>query len=235
MKLTNRHHRKGSWTSRGRLAGSVLIIAGLGLSTAILVGVSGILYASKKKQAEKLAEAEAQIQQMSQLRKEAVNKDADADKAKATIEKLTREKLAAEAAKTVAERELAKVKAAAGLAEAEKTALQVENAELKIQIETLKLELKAAKSSNPKAGYRQLTSRKLTPKETCVNNLKQIQGAKRQWAQYEKKGPDDTPILSDIFGVVKFIKTQPYCPEGGEYKLGKVGEHPTCSHPGHSY
>ena len=218
-----------------RRAGSILVVVGLGLSTAILVGVSGILYASKKKQGEKLAEAEAQLQQMSQLRNEALNTDADVTNAKQTIEKLKQDLAESEAARKVAERELLRIKSQMGLAEAEKTTLQAENAELKIEIQTLKLELNAAKSSQPRSSYRRLPTKKQTPQEICVNQLRRIQGAKKQWSIYENKSNDDTPSATEIYGVVKFITKPLYCPSGGEYTLGKVGEHPTCSHEGHAY
>ncbi|GEM_PF-3387224 len=218
-----------------RQAGSLLVVVGLGLSAAILAGVSGVLYAAKKKQGEKLAEAEAQLQQMSDLRKQAVNTDADVSSAKATIDKLKEQLATSEAARRLAEKELLRIKSQMGLAEAEKTTLQAENAELKIQIQTLKIELNAAKSSSPGMAYRTPPAKKKSEQELCVSQLKRIQGAKKQWSIYEGKGNEDLPSENDIYGVVKFITKPLYCPSGGEYKLGKVGEHPTCSHAGHSY
>ncbi len=221
--------------NRRRQAGGLLVVVGLGLSTAILVGLSGVLYASKKKQGEKLLEAEAQLQQMSELRNKAINTDADVTDAKKTIDDLKSRLKTADAARQAAERELLRIKSQMGLAEAEKTTLQAENAELKIQIQTLKLELNAARSSQSQSSYRRIPTKKETSQDICVSQLKRIQGAKKQWAIYAEKGPDDTPSVNDIYGVVKFITKQLYCPSGGKYKLGKVGEHPTCSHDGHAY
>lgn len=235
MKVKNSPFHTKSGRNRRRQSGSLLAIVGLGLSTAILMGLSGVLYASKKKQAEKLAEAEAQLQQMSQLRNKALNTDADVTDAKKTIDDLKSKLKIAEAARKAAETELLRIKSQMGLAEAEKTTLQAENAELKIQIQTLKLELNAARSSQPQSSYRRLATKKKTPQQICLNQLKRIQGAKKQWAIYSEKGPDDRPSENDIYGVVKFITKQLYCPSGGEYKLGKVNEHPTCSHAGHAY
>lgn len=220
--------------SRRRQAGSALVIAGLGLTTAILFGLSGVLYASKKKQAEKLAEAEAQIQQMSQLRKEAVNTDAAVEKTSSELGKLKEELATSKAARGLAERDLAKARSDLSLAKAENAALKAENAELKVQVQTLQLQLKTAQATQT-SSYEANRPQRETPKEICIKNLRRIQGAKKQWAIYEKKTQDDTPRNTDIFGPVKFISAQVYCPEGGDYQLGKVGEKPTCSHAGHAY
>ena len=219
---------------RRRQAGSALVIAGLGLATAILFGLSGVLYASKKKQAEKLAEAKAQIEQMSQLRKEAVTKDADVEKMNSELENLKRELATSKAARQLAERDLAKARSDLSLAKAENAALKAENAEMKVQIQTLQLQLKTAKATQS-SSYQANRSRRETPQEICIKNLRRIQGAKKQWAIYEKKTADETPKNTDIFGPIKFISVQLYCPEGGNYQLGKVGEKPACSHAGHAY
>ena len=235
MKLNRLNARKGDWGSRKRRSGSALVVAGLGLSTAIFVGISGVLYASKAKQGRELEEAQAEIQQLSQLRKDNVVKESQSA---ADVEKYKRERDEAVAARTRAEAELVKAKAELSLLQTEKASMEVESARLKIEIATLKLQLKSATpaggATNPR-GVQPLTKRELSAKELCIRNLQQIQGAKRQWAVYEKKGQDDTPPATDLFGVVKFIKSEPYCPEGGEYKLGTVSEKPTCTHKGHTY
>ena len=65
----------------------------------------------------------------------------------------------------------------------------------------------------------------------CVNNLRQIEGAKEQWSLEYNKTTNDIPSWDDI---------RPYygretrgellqCPQGGTYTLGRVGQEPTCS------
>lgn len=68
----------------------------------------------------------------------------------------------------------------------------------------------------------------------CVNNLRQIDGAKQQWMLEERKTTNDTPSWEDIRpylgrGNEGFL---PKCPHGGTYTIGKVGEDPKCTYPG---
>jgi hypothetical protein len=67
---------------------------------------------------------------------------------------------------------------------------------------------------------------------TCINNLRQIDGAKQQWA-LENKMPDTAvPTAADIAPYLK-DNVVPQCPAGGVYTIGAVGTDPTCSIPGH--
>ena len=65
---------------------------------------------------------------------------------------------------------------------------------------------------------------------SCVNNLKQIDLAKKLWATDHNKQATDTPTQNDLLPYLggKF----PACPQGGTYTIGAVGEKPTCSIPG---
>jgi cell division protein FtsN len=72
-----------------------------------------------------------------------------------------------------------------------------------------------------------------TAAATCINNLRQIDGAKNQWALEHQKGPDAVPLPQDI--APYFPNTQiPQCPAGGRYTLNAVNKAPTCSIPGHT-
>jgi hypothetical protein len=67
----------------------------------------------------------------------------------------------------------------------------------------------------------------------CINNLRQIDGAKQQWAIQHQKTPDAVPQPQDI--APYFPNSQiPQCPGGGRYMLNAVSNAPTCSIPGHS-
>ena len=70
----------------------------------------------------------------------------------------------------------------------------------------------------------------------CMANLKQIQGAKAEWAIETHQTPTDTPADSDLFGPTVYIREKPSCPAGGTYFVGAVGEKVRCSlgGPGHS-
>jgi hypothetical protein len=72
-------------------------------------------------------------------------------------------------------------------------------------------------------------ARPFAQRNSCIANLKQLDGAKAQWA-YEKR-PEATvaPQLSDL---APFLKSGllPTCPAGGTYTLGAVNEPTRCSH-----
>ncbi len=69
-----------------------------------------------------------------------------------------------------------------------------------------------------------------TPAEnSCVNNLRQLEGAKEQWKFDNHKGTNDVPAWEDL---LPYLGQKPVCPHGGTYILGRVGEPPRCSFGG---
>jgi len=75
-------------------------------------------------------------------------------------------------------------------------------------------------------------ARTTSQENACINNLRQLDAAKEQWAMAEAKRDGDSP---DEPGVLEYIKgaTMPVCPRGGTYTLNPIGTEPTCSNPGH--
>jgi prepilin-type N-terminal cleavage/methylation domain-containing protein len=67
----------------------------------------------------------------------------------------------------------------------------------------------------------------------CISNLRQIDAAKNQWALEKSKKNGDAVTEADIGAYLKG-GVLPKCPSGGTYTIGKVGEKPTCSIPGHA-
>ena len=68
----------------------------------------------------------------------------------------------------------------------------------------------------------------------CINNLRQIDAAKQQWALEYKKQTSDTPTERELAPYLKLQAGQmPKCPAAGEYKINSVGEPPTCTIPKH--
>ncbi len=64
----------------------------------------------------------------------------------------------------------------------------------------------------------------------CIANLKQLDGAKEQYALEEKLAPDAAVSLTDVAGGTdKHIKVSPECPAGGTYELTDVASAPTCT------
>jgi len=67
----------------------------------------------------------------------------------------------------------------------------------------------------------------------CINNLRQIDSAKQQWALENRKTAETIPTAQDI-GAYLRGGVVPKCAAGGAYTLNAVGTHPTCSLPGHA-
>ena len=71
-------------------------------------------------------------------------------------------------------------------------------------------------------------------KNACINNLRQIEGAKATWALENKKVGTDTPVDSDLFGNTLYIKVKPECPAGGSYTINNVDTKAACGVAGHA-
>ena len=65
----------------------------------------------------------------------------------------------------------------------------------------------------------------------CINNLRQIDAAKQQWALENKKSDTDTPGTSDVAPYIK-NNAFPNCPASGTYTVNAVNTDPTCSKSG---
>lgn len=63
-------------------------------------------------------------------------------------------------------------------------------------------------------------------RNACVNNRRQIEAAKEQWA-LEKAKTNGTPVV--LSEVNEYMKGAPICPDGGTYDYGLLGQTPTCS------
>jgi hypothetical protein len=72
-------------------------------------------------------------------------------------------------------------------------------------------------------------------RNVCINNLRQIDAAKQQWALENRKTSSDVVTEDNIKRYIKLDANGnlPKCPDGGKYTIGKVGEKPTCSISGH--
>ena len=76
------------------------------------------------------------------------------------------------------------------------------------------------------------TSTEASQRNADINNLRQIDAAKQQWALENGKKVGDLVTEADITPYLSGGKI-PKSPAGGKYTIGKVGENPTCSIPGH--
>jgi regulator of replication initiation timing len=66
----------------------------------------------------------------------------------------------------------------------------------------------------------------------CINNLREIDAAKQQWALEYQKTADAIPSVQDLLPYLSNL-VFPICPSGGTYAINAVGVPPTCSVPGH--
>jgi len=69
-------------------------------------------------------------------------------------------------------------------------------------------------------------------KNTCINNLRVIDGAMQQWALENNKRPEEIPQVTDILPYFPNQKF-PECPTGGHYLIGRIDQAPKCNIPGH--
>jgi outer membrane lipoprotein-sorting protein len=76
-------------------------------------------------------------------------------------------------------------------------------------------------------------------RNACINNLRQIDAAKNEFALENKKTNGDTVTEDDLKPYIKLGANEssangfPTCPSGGKYTIGNIGEKPTCSTAGH--
>jgi prepilin-type N-terminal cleavage/methylation domain-containing protein len=66
----------------------------------------------------------------------------------------------------------------------------------------------------------------------CINNLRQIDGAKQQWALETKQATNATPVFSDV---MPYMRSSVTCPAGGasasfgsSYTINSVDVKPAC-------
>jgi len=74
-------------------------------------------------------------------------------------------------------------------------------------------------------------ARETSQKNACINNLRQIDGAKDQWAIEHNKTTGASVNKTDI---TPYLKKWPTCPASGTYTIGGVGTDPTCDVSGHT-
>jgi prepilin-type N-terminal cleavage/methylation domain-containing protein len=74
-----------------------------------------------------------------------------------------------------------------------------------------------------------IKARSLSQKNACIENLRQIFGAKETWALEARKDTTQTPNDDDLFGATLYVKEKPGCPANGTYDLKPVNTKPTCT------
>jgi len=75
-------------------------------------------------------------------------------------------------------------------------------------------------------------ARNVSMENACINNLRQIEAAKNEWALEKGKTGGDVPTENDLTPYFQGGKF-PVCPADGTYTIGAVSNLPTCNIPGH--
>jgi hypothetical protein len=121
----------------------------------------------------------------------------------------------------------------------EVTQLQAANAKLKQQLKTTadvaqqqQAQLQQIAFENEQARAAQQQADAEAARDACINNLRQIDAAKQQWALEKNKTTIALPTQQDLLPYLK-DGIFPTCPSGGTYTINAVGQVPTCSIPGH--
>jgi hypothetical protein len=83
-----------------------------------------------------------------------------------------------------------------------------------------------------------IRARNTSASNACINNLRQLDGIKQQWALENHK---TTNAIVSWEAIRPYLPeweraTGPVCPQGGTYSLGQIADRPTCSigGPGHA-
>jgi prepilin-type N-terminal cleavage/methylation domain-containing protein len=79
-----------------------------------------------------------------------------------------------------------------------------------------------------------INARNQSRKNACINNLRQIDGAKEQYALANNLNTGDTVTLANLVGTAGYIKATPACPANGTYTVNAIGTNPACSVAGHA-
>ena len=71
-----------------------------------------------------------------------------------------------------------------------------------------------------------MKARTTSQQNACINNLRQIESGKEQWAMAAQLGQGAAPISTAIEAYLKKI---PVCPAGGTYSYNPIGTDASCS------
>jgi prepilin-type N-terminal cleavage/methylation domain-containing protein len=74
-------------------------------------------------------------------------------------------------------------------------------------------------------------ARATSQKNACINNLRQIDGAKDQYAIEAGLSTDGACASGNI---TPYLKKYPLCPANGSYMVDVIGTDPTCNIGGHT-
>jgi prepilin-type N-terminal cleavage/methylation domain-containing protein len=77
-----------------------------------------------------------------------------------------------------------------------------------------------------------MKARTTSQKNACIENQRQIEGAKEQWAMETMKGQGVAIVTTEVASYLK-SSSLPGCPGGGTYAYNVIGVNMSCGITGH--
>ncbi len=77
-----------------------------------------------------------------------------------------------------------------------------------------------------------MKARTTSQKNACINNLRQMEAAKEQWALETKQTQG---VSADTTACLGYMKATPVCPAGGTYDWQTIGTNATCTITNHTF
>ena len=200
-------------------------ICALGLGA----GLAAVFVSGQEKDAE-LAKLRPQAAKMDDLQAQLDSSEAKVQSQVAQIAELRKDN-----------QELLRLRGEVGSLRADKAKLASQLQSAQNQTQNLQAQTEDALKSN-RAEINRLQAALLQPKpaapanpqrDACINNLRQLDAAKQQWALEFHRTADSVPAAQDIAPYLPG-NVLPVCPAGGAYVLNAVNHVPTCSIPGHA-
>ena len=76
-----------------------------------------------------------------------------------------------------------------------------------------------------------MKARTTSQRNACINNLRQVEAAKEQWAMENRQAQGAAIVTTDVNS---YLKAPPVCPAGGTYDYKVIGTNATCTASGHT-
>lgn len=215
------------------------------LLAALALGGAYYFYAAGKSKSGELTNAQQELQELESLRAEnvALKTNLVAGEELERLRKDNRDllRLRNEVHQLRNEKQQLTQQAAAAQADVQRAQAQAQAAQLQVHALATNLPPVAQQPSPEMAeAFRRrygLEARQITPEQqqliTCINNRRQLDGAKQQWALENRKTGEAVPTEQEIAVYLK-SNSIPKCPAGGTYTLNSVAAEPTCPIQGHA-
>ncbi len=195
-----------------------VLVVGLGVAL-------GVVYSGSQQQAAELAKLRQDSEELQKVH--AASEEAKSNQTQAETEELSRLRREHD--------ELLKLRNDIGQLRVEKDQLakQAMAAKQPAANPEEQQQMQALMAENMKLKATAQQTQQTAQQAACINNLRQIEAAKQQWALENQKPPGALVGPPDIAPYIP-SKAVPVCPAGGVYTVNPVGISPICNIPGHT-